>query len=148
MKNCKSILCVVLGFALACAIAATAADAPKLTFTFSKANVPGTMQTGPSGINNAGVMVGEYVDKNSVSHGYILSGKKLTTLDDPGPATQLASPIQFTSALTRKLAAGAAAVGVLPLAQPVDAKIIYTKTHQVIGEVKTHLEAVRRGQKK
>jgi hypothetical protein len=34
------------------------------------------------------------------------------------------------------LAAGAAAVGVLPLAQPADAKIIYTKTHQVIGEVK------------
>jgi uncharacterized membrane protein len=83
MKNCKSILCVVLGFALACAVAATAGDAPKLTFTFSKANVPGAMQTGPSGINNAGVMVGGYVDKNSVSHGYILNGKKLTTLDDP-----------------------------------------------------------------
>ena len=57
MKNCKSILCVVLGFALACAVAATAGDAPKLTFTFTKANVPGAMQTGPSGINNAGVMV-------------------------------------------------------------------------------------------
>ena len=83
MKNCKSILCVVLGFALACAVAATAGDAPKLTFTFTKANVPGAMQTGPSGINNAGVMVGGYVDKNSVSHGYILNGKKLTTLDDP-----------------------------------------------------------------
>ena len=83
MKNCKSILCVVLGFALACAVAATAGDAPKLTFTFTKASVPGAMQTGPSGINNAGVMVGGYVDKNSVSHGYILNGKKLTTLDDP-----------------------------------------------------------------
>jgi len=82
MNNCKSIVCVV-GFAMACAGAAIAGDAPKLTFTFSKANVPGAMQTGPSGINNAGVMVGEYVDKNSVSHGYILNGKKLTTLDDP-----------------------------------------------------------------
>ena len=71
MKNCKSILCVVLGFALVCAVAATAGDRPKLTFTFTKANVPGAMQTGPSGINNAGVMVGGYVDKNSVSHGYI-----------------------------------------------------------------------------
>jgi hypothetical protein len=82
MNNCKSILCVV-GFAMACTVAAIAGDAPKLTFTFSKANVPGAMQTGPSGINNAGVMVGGYVDKNSVSHGYILNGKKLTTLDDP-----------------------------------------------------------------
>ena len=82
MTNCKSILCV-LGVALACAVAATAADAPTLTFAFTKANVPGAMQTGPSGINNAGVMVGGYVDKNSVSHGYILEGKKLTTLDDP-----------------------------------------------------------------
>jgi hypothetical protein len=82
MTNCKSILCV-LGVALACAVADTAADTPKLTFTFTKANVPGAMQTGPSGINNAGVMVGGYVDKNSVSHGYILNGKKLTTLDDP-----------------------------------------------------------------
>ena len=82
MTNCKSIMCV-LGVALACAIAATAADAPKLIFTFSQANVPGAMQTGPSGINNAGVMVGGYVDKNSVSHGYILNGKKLITLDDP-----------------------------------------------------------------
>lgn len=82
MKNCKSIMCV-LGFALACAVAATAADAPKLTFAFSKANVPGAMQTGPSGINNIGVTVGSYVDENSVSHGYILNGKKLTTLDDP-----------------------------------------------------------------
>jgi hypothetical protein len=82
MTNCKSIMCV-LGVALACAIAATAADAPRLTLTFSKANVPGAMQTGPSGINNAGVIVGGYVDKSSVSHGYILNGKKLTTLDDP-----------------------------------------------------------------
>jgi hypothetical protein len=82
MKNCTSILCV-LGLALASAVAATAGDAPKLSFTFTKANVPGAMQTGPGGINNAGVMVGGYVDKNSVSHGYILNGKKLTTLDDP-----------------------------------------------------------------
>ena len=79
MNNCKSILCV-LGFALACTVAAIAGDAPKLTFTFSKANVPGAMQTGPSGINNAGVIVGGYVDKESVSNGYILNGKKLTNI--------------------------------------------------------------------
>ncbi len=80
MKNSKSTLFVL---ALACTVVATAADAPKLTFTFTKTGIPGAVQTGPSGINNAGVMVGGYVDKNSVSHGYILQGKKLTTLDDP-----------------------------------------------------------------
>ena len=52
MNNYKSILCVV-GFAMAFTVAAIAGDAPKLTFTFSKANVPGAMQTEPSGINNA-----------------------------------------------------------------------------------------------
>jgi len=82
MKNCRSMLWV-MGLALACTVGATAGDPPKLTFTFTKANVAGAMQTGPSGINNAGVIVGSYVDTNSVSHGYILNGKKLTTLDDP-----------------------------------------------------------------
>jgi uncharacterized membrane protein len=81
MKNCKSMLCV-LGFALACSVHATAGDAPKLTFTFTKANIPGALQTYTYGVNNAGVMVGTYRDKSS-GHGYILNGKKLTNLDDP-----------------------------------------------------------------
>src|SRR5579863_872444 len=81
MKNCKSMLCVV-GFALACSIHASAGDAPKLTFTFTKANIPGALQTYTYGVNNAGVMVGSYRDK-STGHGYILNGKKLTKLDDP-----------------------------------------------------------------
>ena len=82
MRNLKSTL-FILALALAGTVAATPADAPKLAFTFTKTRVPGAAQTGPSGINNAGVTVGGYVDKNSVSHGYILRGKKLTTLDDP-----------------------------------------------------------------
>ena len=60
MKNCRSMLWV-MGLALACTVGATAGDPPKLTFTFTKANVPGAMQTGPSGINNAGVIVGWFV---------------------------------------------------------------------------------------
>lgn len=81
MKNRKSVLCV-LGFALACSVHATAGDAPKLAFTFTKANIPGALQTHTYGINNAGVMVGAYRGKSS-GHGYILAGKKLTNLDDP-----------------------------------------------------------------
>ena len=43
MKNCKSMLCV-LGFALVCLVHASPVDAPKLTFRFTKANIPGALQ--------------------------------------------------------------------------------------------------------
>jgi probable HAF family extracellular repeat protein len=86
MKNYKPMLCV-LGLVLAGAIAATAADAPTLTFKFAKASVPGATSTEPGGINNAGVSVGLYIDSAGLEHGYILSGKKVTTLDDPNATT-------------------------------------------------------------
>jgi len=82
MEDRKSILCL-LALMLAFTVAAVAADAPPLKFKFAKASVPGAMSTEPGGINNAGVSVGLYVDSTGVGHGYILSGKKLTTLDDP-----------------------------------------------------------------
>jgi uncharacterized membrane protein len=82
MKNCKLVACM-LGFVLAFMVAATAADAPPLTFKFKKFNVPGGIDTNAGGINNKGVLVGQYTDKNLVLHGFILAGKKLTTLDDP-----------------------------------------------------------------
>jgi probable HAF family extracellular repeat protein len=101
MKNCKSILCV-LAFALAFAlaftvVAAIAADAPPLTFTFTKASVPGAAVTSPGGINNAGMSVGAYVDSAGAAHGYILKGKTFTTLDDPKAkaGTTGASNIQY-----------------------------------------------------
>jgi uncharacterized membrane protein len=79
MKNCKSILCV-LAFTV---VAAIAADAPPLTFTFTKASVPGATVTSPGGINNAGMSVGQYQDSKKAFHGYILNGKKVTKLDAP-----------------------------------------------------------------
>jgi uncharacterized membrane protein len=83
MKICKLIACL-LGFVLAFMVAATAADAPPpLTFTFKKFTVPGATDTNAGGINNKGVVVGQYTDKNLVLHGFILNGKKLTKLDDP-----------------------------------------------------------------
>jgi len=82
MRNCKSILCA-LALVLLCVAAATAADPPKLTFKFKAVTVPGATLAEPGGINNAGVSVGLYTDSSNVQHGYILKGKKLTTLDDP-----------------------------------------------------------------
>jgi len=94
MKSCKSIL-FSLGSLLVLAVAAHAADAPPLTFKFYKANVPGALQTFTGDINNAGVTVGQYEDKNKVFHGFILSGKKLTTLNDPKGTNTLVNGIQY-----------------------------------------------------
>jgi uncharacterized membrane protein len=99
MKNCKSVFCV-LAFALAfTVVAAIAADAPPLTFTFTKASVPRAMATSPGGINNAGMSVGLYTDSAGVQHGYILKGTKVTTLDDPKAkaGTTAGSNIQYNS---------------------------------------------------
>ncbi|HWY53945.1 MAG TPA: hypothetical protein VNZ03_05750 [Terriglobales bacterium] len=87
MKNCKSIICLLaLGLAFT-VVAATAANAPPLTFKFTKASVPGATSTSAGGINNAGMSVGSYTDSAGVAHGYILKGKKVTTLDDPKAKT-------------------------------------------------------------
>jgi len=90
MKN-KLMLCA-FGFVLVfTVVAASAADAPKLTFKFAQTNVPGALETEPSAINNAGVIVGQYEDSAFVWHGYILKGCnrqygtecRWRTLDDP-----------------------------------------------------------------
>ena len=101
MKNYKFML-RVLGFALACTVGAAAGDAPKLTFTFTKANIPGALQTHTYGVNNAGVMVGHYQGKSS-GHGYILNGKKLTNLDDPKegqPGSTIANSLNPNGAIS------------------------------------------------
>jgi len=81
--NVGKLATCILGFVLGLMATATAADAPPLTFKFTTVNVPGAVDTQPHGVNNAGVVVGQYRDKNLAWHGYILNGKKLTTLDDP-----------------------------------------------------------------
>ena len=73
MKNYKSMLCI-LEFALACSIVAIAGDAPKLTFKFTKVDVPGALETHTNGVNNAGVMVGSFRNQRS-EHGYILTAR-------------------------------------------------------------------------
>jgi uncharacterized membrane protein len=82
MKHCKSMACI-LGFVLAFMVAANAADNPTLKFKFKKFNVPGGIDTNAGGINNKGVLVGQFTDNNLILHGFILNGKKVTKLDDP-----------------------------------------------------------------
>ena len=84
MKTCKSLLPAVL--TLAFMITTTAAAAPTLTFKFTKVNVPGALATGLGGINNSGVIVGEYEDTKSVEHCFMLS----KTINVPGAANSFA----------------------------------------------------------
>jgi uncharacterized membrane protein len=91
MKNSRWTL-RTLGLLLLWAITAQASDKPALKFGFTKANVPGAIQTQPWGINNAGIVVGTYINASNVTHGYMLDGKTLTEIDDPKAAAGVTFP--------------------------------------------------------
>jgi len=82
MKTCKPVL-RVLAVVLAFACIAIAADARKLHLNFRTVQIKNAQSTHVYGVNNAGVMVGRYVDSAGVSHGFIKVGEKVRTLDDP-----------------------------------------------------------------
>jgi len=76
----RSILGVLLVLTF---VAVGLAAATPLTFTYSDVHANSTaLETDTYGVNNAGVIVGDYVDSKSVQHGMILAGKKLTTVDN------------------------------------------------------------------
>src|ERR1022692_588096 len=81
MRNSSAVgrlLLVVLTFVLV----ATAAKTPKLTFKFTTIKVKGAQSTAIFGVNNAGAMVGSYVDQAGVQHGFRLVGGKVKKIDD------------------------------------------------------------------
>ena len=76
----RSILGVLLVLTF---VAVGLAAAPPLTFTYSDVHANKTaLETDTYGVNNAGVIVGDYVDAKSVQHGMILAGTKLTTVNN------------------------------------------------------------------
>ncbi len=81
MRACKRLV-LVSGIVLMCMMAATAANAP-LTFKFTTVNVPGAIATVLGGINNSGVIVGQYEDKQEVVHCFMMVGSKVTTINYP-----------------------------------------------------------------
>jgi len=89
----------MLGFVLAFMVAATAADKPPLTFKFKKFTVPGSIDTNAGGINNKGVLVGQYTDSSLILHGFILNGKTLTKLNDPNGTSTGASNLTLDGAI-------------------------------------------------
>lgn len=98
IKTNKLMLCV-FGFLLVFTVAASAADAPNLTFNFQTTNVPGALATFPTAISNTNAIVGQYEDSNEVFHGYILNGSDLTTLDDPNGINTSPQDIQYNGAI-------------------------------------------------
>src|ERR1700680_2792767 len=68
---------------LALLSAAAAAETPKLIFKFKTIKVAGAQSTAIYGINNAGAMVGSYVDSGGGRHGFRLSGGEGKNIDDP-----------------------------------------------------------------
>ena len=75
IRRCNRVLTLIF--------VAIAADAPKLTFKFTTIQLKGAQDTRVFGTNNAGVMVGAYVDSGGVDHGFMLKAGKVTTIDDP-----------------------------------------------------------------
>jgi uncharacterized membrane protein len=96
MKPCKLLL-VISG--LASMLAATVAAAPTLSFKFTKASVPGALATSPGGINNDGVIVGEYEDKSTVVHCFMMVGGKVTTINYPKVASDSCVHINSAGAI-------------------------------------------------
>jgi hypothetical protein len=79
MQRGKTIFTVFL----VCLFLSVAAAAPTLTFTYKDVHATKTAQeTDTYGINNKGVISGDYVDSAGVQHGMILAGTKLTKVDN------------------------------------------------------------------
>ena len=53
------------------------------SYVYTTFDPPGTSQSAAFGINNAGAIVGGYIDQSGV-HGYLYNGGTFTTLDAPG----------------------------------------------------------------
>lgn len=76
----KFFLC--LAILVSALVAEGAAKAP--SFKFTTITVPGAAMTQLFGINNAGDMVGDYLDNSGLWHGLLISAGHMTTIDHPG----------------------------------------------------------------
>ena len=119
----RSILGVLLVLTF---VAVGIAAAPPLTFTFSDVHANKTAtETDSYGVNNTGVIAGDYVDPKAIQHAMILNGKKLTTVNN--------KDCQTTGGLTGSIAffavnnAGAAVGWCASLKTGLDEGFVYAK---------------------
>src|SRR5882762_11699694 len=82
MKNRIALFAIVLMLGLSPARLALAQSR-----TYTAIDFPGVIETGASGINNLGQIVGGYVLPDGTRHGFLYSGGVFTTIDDPNTTT-------------------------------------------------------------
>ena len=87
------------GVVLVLAALAGAADLSKVTFHFKNIAIPGALFTTAAGVNNAGTIVGNYVDASGITHGFMLSGTSVTTIDDPNGIATYCEGINSSGAI-------------------------------------------------
>jgi probable HAF family extracellular repeat protein len=64
------------------------------SYTFTTIDVPGSISTVTTGINDRGQIVGRFRDGTGQTHGLLIDGATLTTIDVPGiPETTEANAI-------------------------------------------------------
>jgi hypothetical protein len=97
MKIGKALLLVLS--VLLFVIAATAADAPTLTFKFTTVRVPGTLNTSVEGINNASVIVGQYQAGKGITRGFVRDGNKLTRIDHPNGSNTVCNTVEHPQSM-------------------------------------------------
>jgi probable HAF family extracellular repeat protein len=98
MNHCKLFLRGIAALLLLLA-SSVAADAPTLTFKFTDFSFPGAAGTSVYGLNNSGVLVGQYYDSSGVFHGFKLDHGKGTTIDDPKGTDTLCTGINSSGAI-------------------------------------------------
>src|SRR5262249_42405148 len=67
--------------------------------SFTNIDVPGATTTEAWGINNSGVIVGDYVDGGGIFHGFVKSGDSFTPVDFPGACGTSAKGINNSGAI-------------------------------------------------
>jgi hypothetical protein len=108
MKSGKALLLVLS--VLLFVIAATAADAPTLTFKFTTVRVPGALNTSVEGINNAGVIAGQYQAGKGITRGFVRDGNKLTRIDHPNGSNTVCRNINSSGVIVGNYADSSATI--------------------------------------
>ena len=70
-----------------------------VTYAFTTLDVPNSINTEALGINDAGKIVGDYMDANSHTHGFVFSNGVYTTVNVPGAFSTSVTAINNTGAI-------------------------------------------------
>jgi hypothetical protein len=99
---------IFTAFVVGLCVSVGSAAAPTVTFTFKDVHsFKAAQETDSYGINNSGVIAGDYVDSTGVQHGMILTGTKVTKADHPNcSGTPGSTGMSFYSINSAGVAAG------------------------------------------